>query len=103
MRVSGMSLISIFLLPVAVAAFGDEKQAPPSANTWVKLAGARIGPRSDPALVFDPAARRFLVLGGGIAWPIYGKQPHPFDDLALDQSAGQWENIYPSGKNWGPR
>jgi hypothetical protein len=97
-----MSLISIFLLPVALA-FGDETQVTPSANTWVKLDNARIGPRSDPALVFDPAARRFLLLGGGIAWPIYGKQPHPFDDLALDQSAGKWENVYPAGKNWGPR
>jgi len=103
MRVSGMSLISILLLPVAVVVFGDEKQETLVANTWVKLENARMGPRGDPALVFDPVAQRFLVLGGGIAWPIYGKQPHPYDDLALDRSAGKWENVFPAGKNWGPR
>src|SRR5262249_42457473 len=25
------------------------------------------------------------------------------DDLALDRSAGQWENLYPANKNWGPK
>jgi hypothetical protein len=83
--------------------FGDEMRPRLGVNTWVKLDKARIGPRGDPALVFDPVARRFLVLGGGISWPIYGKQPHPFDDLALDRSAGEWENLFPANKNWGPK
>ncbi|HKB37476.1 MAG TPA: kelch repeat-containing protein [Gemmataceae bacterium] len=64
---------------------------------------ARIGPRGDPALVYDPEGKRFLVLGGGISWPIYARQPHPFDDLALDRQAGQWENLFPPKKKWGPR
>jgi hypothetical protein len=77
--------------------------SPAPANQWVQLDQARIGPRSDPALVYDGEGKRFLVLGGGIAWPIYGIAPHPFDDLALNLSAGQWENLFPTGKDWGPR
>jgi hypothetical protein len=96
-------LVANLLLLAAGPVFGDKKQSTPSVNTWVKLPKARIGPRGDPALVFDPVARRFLVLGGGISWPIYGKQPHPFDDLALDRTAGQWENLFPANKNWGPK
>jgi hypothetical protein len=98
-----MSLILLLLLPAPAATFGDDRPQAPAANTWVKLDKARVGPRGDPALVYDPVAKRFLVLGGGISWPIYGKQPHPFDDLALDQSAGQWENLYPAMKKWGPK
>src|SRR5262245_17936345 len=89
------------LLSAAGPVSGDEKQ--PTANTWVKLDKAQIGPRGDPALIFDPVAKRFLVLGGGIPWPVYAKQPHPFDDLALDQSTGQWENLYPANKKWGAK
>src|SRR5262249_13311024 len=93
-----VSLLPAFALP----ALAGDKQ-PPAANAWVKLDKARIGPRGDPALVFDPVAKRFLVLGGGIGWPIYGKQPHPYDDLALDLPAGEWENLFPADKSWGPR
>ena len=46
--------------------------------------------------------RRFMVLGGSIGWDKY-RQPHPFDELALDLTSGQWENWIPSGKDWGPR
>src|SRR5215469_9724760 len=90
MRTPGLLLSVILLLP-PVPGFGDERQSTASANRWNRLDKAHIGPRSDPALVFDPVAKRFLVLGGGIPWPIYAKQPHPYDDLALDQAAGQWE------------
>src|SRR5262245_16287758 len=103
MRARGKLLIPFFLLLIAAPAHGDDRQAAPAANTWVRLDKARIGPRGDPALVYDPVGKRFLVLGGGIPWPIYAKQPHPFDDLALDQVAGKWENLYPANKKWGPR
>src|SRR4029079_10667002 len=103
MRRSGERLLAAYFLVFAAGpVFGAEQPTTPHANAWVKLDSARIGPRGDPALVFDPVAKRFLVLGGNISWPIYGKQPHPFDDLALDRSAGKWENLYPSGKTWGP-
>jgi len=71
-------------------------------NRWVRLEKAQVGPRSDPALVYDGAAKRFLLLGGGISWRKHTK-PRPYDDLALDLSAGLWENLYPPGKKWGPR
>src|SRR5262245_58561846 len=103
MRARGKLLIPFFLLLIAAPAHGDDRKAAPAANTWVRLDKARIGPRGDPALVYDPVGKRFLVLGGGIPWPVYAKQPHPFDDLALDQSAGQWENLYPANKKWGPK
>src|SRR5262245_29517439 len=90
-------------LALAGPVMGDEKRPEIGINTWVKLDGARIGPRCDHALLFDPIANRFLLLGGGIAWPIYAKQPHPFDDLAFDRAAGKWENLFPSGMDWGPR
>jgi hypothetical protein len=103
MRAKGMLLIPFFLLSIAAPAHGDDRQAAPAANTWVKLEKGRIGPRSDPALVYDPVSKRFLVLGGGIPWPTYARHPHPFDDLALDQAAGQWENLFPANRNWGPK
>src|SRR5690349_6009408 len=96
-------LFATLLLLAGGPVFADEKQPRPSVNTWVKLDKARIGPRGDPALVFDPVGKRFLILGGGISWPIYARQPHPFDDLALNRSAGQWENLFPANKNWGPK
>src|SRR5262249_48933008 len=92
----------LHVLSVAAPAV-DGEQTVASANRWTRLEKARIGQRGDPALVFDPVANRFLVLGGGIAWPIYNEQPHPYDDLAFDRAAGQWENLYPAEKNWGPR
>jgi hypothetical protein len=102
-----MRSISIFLsaflaLATALRVLGDERPAA-AVNQWAKLDKARIGPRSDPALVYDPTAKRFLVLGGGIEIRNYNQNPHPYDDLAFDESAGQWENLYPSGKNWGPK
>ena len=75
-------LVPTLALAANAPAFGDEKEPATSANTWTKLDKARIGPRGDPALVYDPVGKRFLLLGGGIAWPIYGKQPHPYDDLS---------------------
>src|SRR5262245_9514305 len=103
MRATTAMVTAWLVLAFAVRAVGDDQPAPRPVNTWVKLDKARIGPRGDPALVYDPVAGRFLVLGGGIAWPVYGKQPHPFDDLALDREASQWENLYPANKDWGPK
>src|SRR5262245_1616290 len=99
---SGWFTASLLLFP-AGPGVGGEKQPTPTANSWFRLDNARIGPRGDPALVYDPVAKRFLVLGGGITWAIYAKQPHPYDDLALDQLGGRWENLYPANKKWGPR
>src|SRR5262245_4055745 len=45
MRASGMLLIPLLLLADTVPAQGDDSQAAPAANTWVKLDKARIGPR----------------------------------------------------------
>src|SRR5262245_8843529 len=103
MRTASVVFTASLLWLAAGPAPGDEKEPARSANTWVKLDKARIGPRGDPALVFDPVAKRFLILGGGIPWPVYARQLHPFDELALDTSAGQWENLFPPNKQWGPK
>jgi len=66
-------LLGILLVFTAHPLLGDEKQPKAGANTWVKLDRARIGPRGDPGLVYDPVTRRFLVLGGGISWPTYAR------------------------------
>jgi hypothetical protein len=68
---------------------------------WVRLERAELE-RYDAPLVYHPAMGRFMVLGGSIGWDRY-PQPHPFDELALDLTGGQWENWIPSSKNWGPR
>ena len=70
-------------------------------NQWVKLDKADLK-RIDAPLVYEPELKRFMVLGGSVNWAEYPK-PHPFDELALDQGSGQWENWIPQGKNWGPR
>src|SRR5262249_45832134 len=103
MRSSSMLPIALLAFSSTLPVLGDEKQTTAAVNQWVKLDKARVGPRSDRALVYDPVARRFLVLGGGIEIRTYNQNPHPYDDLALDESAGQWENLYPANKNWGPK
>ena len=69
------------------------------ANQWVKLDKAEVK-RVDAPLVYEPERKRFMILGGSIGWDEYRK-PHPFDELALDLAAGQWENWLPTGKDWG--
>src|SRR5262249_2189563 len=103
MRSILMFLVAFLALCTALPVLGEEKQTTVAVNQWIKLDKARIGPRSDPALVYDPVAKRFLVLGGGMEIRNYNQNPHPYDDLALDESAGQWENLFPAGKNWGPK
>ena len=88
------------LLPATAGASASAGEFP--ANEWVKLDKASMGARGGAPLVYDPAGKRFLVLGGNISWPEYPK-PHPFDELALDLAGGQWENWYPKGKDWGPQ
>ncbi len=71
------------------------------ANQWVKLENAEVK-RVDAPLVYEPQSKRFMILGGSIGWDEYRK-PHPFDELALALAAGQWENWFPTGKDWGPK
>ncbi|HOX04900.1 MAG TPA: sigma-70 family RNA polymerase sigma factor [Planctomycetota bacterium] len=73
----------------------------PASNQWVKLEKADCG-RGDAPLVYEPGLGRFMALGGSIGSSYYPK-PHPFDELALDLAAGQWENWLPPGKAWGPQ
>ena len=89
----------VMFIAAGQSAAGADPAIP--ANEWTKLDKATVGPRGNPPLVYDSASKRFMVLGGSLAWPDYPK-PHPFDELALDLSAGQWENWMPAGKDWGP-
>lgn len=78
--------------------------AEPTVNTWQKLDKAVIaGRRWDVPLGYSPELKRFIVLGGRTSWGEYKKDPRPYDQLALDLKEGQWENWYPTGKDWGPK
>jgi hypothetical protein len=83
----------------ALAAFAAEPKALP-ANTWTNLAQAAVL-RHDAPLIWEPDAKRFMLLGGSIGGSVYAKG-HPFDELALDLGRGEWENRLPAGKEWGP-
>src|SRR5205807_3251521 len=73
-----------------------------AANTWTKLDAAQIvGRRWDVPLGYDPAAKRFIVLGGRSSYADY-KKPRSYDVLTLDADK-EWENAFPSGKDWGPK
>jgi hypothetical protein len=84
-------------------AWSAESPATPISTThrWTRLPNADVD-RIDAPLVYEPGLNRFLILGGSIPWADYPK-PHPFDELALDQESGRWENWIPRGKAWGPR
>lgn len=72
-------------------------------NTWQQLERAKIeGRRYEMPLGYAPELKKFLVLGGRTSFGEY-KKPRPFDQLALDQKSGQWENWYPSDVDWGPK
>ncbi|HEX3147481.1 MAG TPA: kelch repeat-containing protein [Gemmataceae bacterium] len=71
-----------------------------AANTWVKTDAVIEGQRWDVPVGYDPAAQRFLVLGGRTAWADY-KKPRPYDVLSFDAS-GRWRNELPNSVNWGP-
>jgi len=70
------------------------------ANVWTKTDAVVEGRRWDVPLGYDPASKRFLVLGGRTDWANY-KKPRPYDVLAFDP-AGKWLNELPTGKDWGP-
>ena len=90
-------LVLFFVVILAHVARGAEP------NHWRKLEKATIeGPRFDVPLGYSPELKRFLVLGGRTHSGEY-KKPRPYDVLALDRDAGQWENAYPKGKDWGPK
>jgi hypothetical protein len=103
LAVVGGSLLLELMLPAASLSAGPSigTASGLAANTWVKLEKADVR-RIDAPLIYEPALKRFMVLGGSISWPEYPK-PHPFDELALDMESGQWENWIPVGKDWGPR
>ena len=90
-------LVLFFVVILAHVARGAEP------NHWSKLDKATIeGPRFDVPIGYSPDLKRFLVLGGRTHSGEY-KKPRPYDVLALDRDAGQWENAYPKGKDWGPK
>ncbi len=72
------------------------------ANQWAVLPGAVVGQRGNAQVVWASALKRFMLLGGDVGWANYPK-PHPYDVLALEASAGSWENWIPGGKEWGPK
>jgi hypothetical protein len=85
-------LLSVALIPL---------DAP--ANTWTHLDKATlVGRRWEPPVVYSPEVKRFLVLGGRSSWADY-RLPRSYDVLSLDPEAGQWDNEFPPGKDWGPK
>ncbi|MDB5310189.1 MAG: hypothetical protein JWO38_4391 [Gemmataceae bacterium] len=96
MRYSPSLLVSLALGAVPTGAAAAE----PVPNTWVKSDAVIEGRRRDVPLGYDPAAKRFLVLGGRTSLGEY-KKPRPYDVLYLDP-AGKWRNELPAGTDWGP-
>jgi hypothetical protein len=90
MRTFLLALLSLFAASVA------------QANTWTKLDKAAIvGKRWDVPLGYAPELKRFIVLGGRSTVADYRK-PRSYDVLTLTPD-NQWENVYPPGKDWGPK
>ena len=98
-RANNLLLAALLLGGALASATAAEPELKP--NQWVKLAKAGL-PHVDAPLVWEPEVKRFMVLGGAVAWDKYEK-PHPFDELALDAARGEWENWIPPGKDWGPQ
>lgn len=69
-------------------------------HVWTKSDAAIEGRRWDVPVGYDPAAKRFLVLGGRTSWGDY-KKSRPYDVLSFDP-AGRWRNELPPGAAWGP-
>jgi Galactose oxidase, central domain len=94
-----------YLLSIVVGLFlltlGSANAVEVNVNKWAKLDGASIGQRGCGALIYSPAVKRFMVVGGQLNWNAKGDQP--YGDLALDIKAGKWENWYPKGKSFGPK
>jgi hypothetical protein len=93
MRIATMFAMLIFLIATTIRA-----QDP---NTWQHLEGAKIeGRRYETPLGYSPELKKFLVLGGRTSLGEY-KKPRSFDQLALDQESGRWENWFPAHVPWG--
>ncbi|HXD87630.1 MAG TPA: kelch repeat-containing protein [Urbifossiella sp.] len=90
-----MRAITLLLLSFVPA----PASAAPPPNTWTKTAAVVEGRRRDVPLGYDPASRRFLVLGGRSHWADY-KTPRSYDVLSFDPS-GRWKNELPNPA-WGP-
>ena len=76
---------------------------PPDTNSWKKLDTTAIeGRRYETPLGYVPESKRFLILGGRTNSAEY-KKPRSFDVLGLDFAQSKWENLYPDGKDWGPK
>jgi hypothetical protein len=98
MRAKDLLLAALLLGGTSLSATAAEPELKP--NQWAKLDKAELR-RGEAPLVWEPEAKRFMVLGGGIG-DGYAK-PHPFDEVALDLARGEWENWIPKGKEWGPQ
>ncbi len=79
--------------------FAQEKGAQPAA--WIKHDKAVMGPTRPVAFVYAPSLQRWMSLGYMV--PFIQRKPATYDELAFDLAAGQWENWYPKGKEWGPK
>lgn len=75
-------------------------EAAEPADVWQRLAPVIEGRRWD--VPFGVADGKLLVLGGRSSWSDY-KKPRPYDVLEWNSSDSVWENVFPVGKNWGPR
>jgi len=90
----------IFPLLVGVHIAIQAPAADPAVHIWTRHEAAVIeGRRWDVPLAYDPASKRFAILGGRTTWAD-SKKPRSYDLLSLDPS-GKWRNEVPSEKDWG--
>ncbi|WP_425617222.1 kelch repeat-containing protein [Anatilimnocola sp. NA78] len=96
-------LLALALCSLASFSLLAAEPKPLVPNSWKKLEEATItGRRYETPLSYSPELKKFLVLGGRASWSDF-KKPRSFDQVALDVTSGQWENWFPSGKDWGPK
>ncbi len=88
-----------FCLILGGAALAAEPPAELPVNQWVKLETGGIWQRRDPALVYLPKEKRFLLALGSISNT--SKQQH-YDEMHFSLADRKWKNRFPPGKDWGP-
>ena len=96
-------LLTVMAMSAAVvqAAAGQEFTLPEKLrnvprDAWVQLIKGGIGPRTSPALLWVPAEKCFILLGG--AMRMWGKHNSPYTEMTLNLARCRWENRFPKGK-----
>ena len=107
MRTELADIVRVFIFPALICsqasgiAVAQEAQlASLKENQWVEIDDGGAGARTDPAVVWMPKEKKFLVVGG--FKPITATKRRPYDVQTFDPATGQWQDCFPKGmeKAW---